>query len=185
LTLKSGNVYSLLSFLQLVTKYIQQWGFITALLITLFAGLLRLHGYGLASDEKHNWRHVLIASPAAAVIPLLPLVFPLLWISMNLWGVARLQCFLKTPQAILEKTTSKSFEDVDLDTPAYDYDSISLLRSNVLRIWTQLWKGDSELFASLCESCTSSGLHIGALLCRQKGDSVLAQSNRREGVLLT
>ncbi|XP_034473456.1 transmembrane protein 94 isoform X4 [Drosophila innubila] len=151
----------------LVTKYIQQWGFITALIITLFAGLLRWHGYGLASDEKHNWRHVLIASPAAAVIPLLPLVFPLLWISMNLWGVARLQCFLKTPQAILEKTTSKSFEDLDLDSPAYDYDSISLLRSNVLRIWTQLWKGDSELLPRSANLVQVLG-SISALCCVDK-----------------
>ncbi|XP_062120729.1 transmembrane protein 94 isoform X2 [Drosophila sulfurigaster albostrigata] len=151
----------------LVTKYIQQWGFITALIITLFAGLLRLHGYGLASDEKHNWRHVLIASPAAAVIPLLPLIFPLLWISMNLWGVARLQCFLKTPQAILEKATSKSFEDLDLDTPAYDYDSISLLRSNVLRIWTQLWQGDSELLPRSANLVQVLG-SISALCCVDK-----------------
>ncbi|KAL7741242.1 hypothetical protein ACLKA6_015128 [Drosophila palustris] len=151
----------------LVTKYIQQWGFITALIITLFAGLLRLHGYGLATDEKHNWRHVLIASPAAAVIPLLPLVFPLLWIYMNLWGVARLQCFLKTPQAILEKTTSKSFEDLDMDTPAYDYDSISLLRSNVLRIWTQLWKGDSELLPRSANLVQVLG-SISALCCVDK-----------------
>ncbi|XP_030557326.1 transmembrane protein 94-like isoform X2 [Drosophila novamexicana] len=151
----------------LVTKYIQQWGFISALIITLFAGLLRLHGYGLATDEKHNWRHVLIGSPAAAVIPLLPLVFPLLWISMNLWGIARLQCFLKTPQAILEKTTSKSFEDLDIDTPGYDYDSISLMRSNVLRIWTQLWQGDSELLPRSANLVQVLG-SISALCCVDK-----------------
>ncbi|XP_032591882.1 transmembrane protein 94 [Drosophila grimshawi] len=151
----------------LVTKYIQQWGFISALIITLFAGLLRLHGYGLATDEKHNWRHVLIGSPAAAVIPLLPLIFPLLWISMNLWGVARLQCFLKTPQAILEKGMSKSFEDLDIDTPGYNYDSVSLLRSNVLRIWTQLWQGDSELLPRSANLVQVLG-SISALCCVDK-----------------
>ncbi|KRG03523.1 transmembrane protein 94 isoform X2 [Drosophila mojavensis] len=151
----------------LVTKYIQQWGFISALVITLFAGLLRLHGYGLSTDEKHNWRHVLIGSPAAAVIPLLPLVFPVLWISMNLWGIARLQCFLKTPQAILEKCTSKSFEDLDIDTPGYDYDSISLLRSNVLRIWMQLWQGDSELLPRSANLVQVLG-SISALCCVDK-----------------
>lgn len=150
-----------------MTKYIQQWGFISALVITLFAGLLRLHGYGLSTDEKHNWRHVLIGSPAAAVIPLLPLVFPVLWISMNLWGIARLQCFLKTPQAILEKCTSKSFEDLDIDSPGYDYDSISLLRSNVLRIWMQLWQGDSELLPRSANLVQVLG-SISALCCVDK-----------------
>lgn len=157
----------MIPFWQLVTKYIQQWGFFTALIISLFAGLLRLYGYGLAKNDQYNWRYVLIESSAAAVIPLLPLIFPLLWISMNLWGVARLQCFLKTPQATLEKTTSKSFEDLDIDTPAYDYDNISLLRSNVLRIWTRLWQGDSELLPRSANLVQVLG-SISALCCVDK-----------------
>ncbi|XP_052850994.1 LOW QUALITY PROTEIN: transmembrane protein 94 [Drosophila gunungcola] len=150
----------------LVTKYIQQWGFISALVITLISGLLRLHGYGLPTDEKHNWRFVLIESPAAAIIPLLPLIFPLMWISMNLWGIARLQCFLKTPQASLEKSTSKSFEE-DLDTPSYDYQNVSLLRSNVFRIWMQLWRGDSELLPRSANLVQVLG-SISALCCVDK-----------------
>uniref|UniRef100_A0A6P4FP96 Transmembrane protein 94 isoform X1 n=1 Tax=Drosophila rhopaloa TaxID=1041015 RepID=A0A6P4FP96_DRORH len=150
----------------LVTKYIQQWGFISALVITLISGLLRLHGYGLPTDEKHNWRFVLIESPAAAIIPLLPLIFPLMWISMNLWGIARLQCFLKTPQAALEKSTSKSFEE-DLDTPSYDYQNVSLLRSNVFRIWMQLWRGDSELLPRSANLVQVLG-SISALCCVDK-----------------
>ncbi|XP_017094956.2 transmembrane protein 94 isoform X1 [Drosophila bipectinata] len=149
----------------LVTKYIQQWGFISALTITLVSGLLRLHGYGL-SDEKHNWRYLLIESPASAIIPLLPLIFPLMWISMNLWGIARLQCFLKTPQAAVEKSTSKSFEE-DLDTPSYDYHNISMLRSNVFRIWLQMWKGDSELLPRSANLVQVLG-SISALCCVDK-----------------
>ncbi|XP_037708893.1 transmembrane protein 94 isoform X1 [Drosophila subpulchrella] len=150
----------------LVTKYIQQWGFISALVITLISGLLRLNGYGLPTDEKHNWRFVLIESPAAAIIPLLPLIFPLMWISMNLWGIARLQCFLKTPQAALERSTSKSFEE-DLDTPSYDYQNVSMLRSNVFRIWMQLWRGDSELLPRSANLVQVLG-SISALCCVDK-----------------
>ncbi|XP_017026173.1 transmembrane protein 94 isoform X1 [Drosophila kikkawai] len=150
----------------LVTKYIQQWGFISALVITLISGLLRLHGYGLPTDEKHNWRFVLIESPAAAIIPLLPLIFPLMWISMNLWGIARLQCFLKTPQAALEKNASKSFEE-DLDTPSYDYQNVSMQRSNVFRIWMQLWRGDSELLPRSANLVQVLG-SISALCCVDK-----------------
>ncbi|XP_026844124.1 transmembrane protein 94 isoform X1 [Drosophila persimilis] len=150
----------------LVTKYIQQWGFISALIITLISGLLRLHGYGLPTDEKHNWRFVLVESPAAAIIPLLPLIFPLMWISMNLWGIARLQSFLKTPQAAIEKSPTKSFEE-DLDTPSYDYENISMLRSNVLRIWMQLWKGDSELLPRSANLVQVLG-SISALCCVDK-----------------
>ncbi|XP_017063263.2 transmembrane protein 94 isoform X3 [Drosophila eugracilis] len=150
----------------LVTKYIQQWGFISALAITLISGLLRLHGYGLPTDEKHNWRFVLIESPAAAIIPLLPLIFPLMWISMNLWGIARLQCFLKTPQVALEKSSSKSFAE-DLDTPSYDYQNVTMLRSNVLRIWMQLWRGDSELLPRSANLVQVLG-SISALCCVDK-----------------
>ncbi|XP_032569723.1 transmembrane protein 94 isoform X2 [Drosophila sechellia] len=150
----------------LVTKYIQQWGFISALVITLISGLLRLHGYGLPTDEKHNWRFVLVESSAAAIVPLLPLIFPLMWISMNLWGIARLQCFLKTPQAALEKSTSKSFEE-DLDTPSYDYQNMSMLRSSVLRIWMQLWRGDSELLPRSANLVQVLG-SISALCCVDK-----------------
>ncbi|XP_068140127.1 LOW QUALITY PROTEIN: endoplasmic reticulum magnesium-transporting P-type ATPase [Drosophila tropicalis] len=150
----------------LVTKYIQQWGFISSLIITLIFGLVHLHGYGLPTDVKHNWRFVLIESPAAAVIPLLPLIFPLMWIAMNLWGIARLQCFLKTPQVVLEKQASKSFEE-DLDTPSYDYENMSLLRSNVLRIWLQLWKGDSELLPRSANLVQVLG-SISALCCVDK-----------------
>ncbi|KAH8328098.1 hypothetical protein KR067_003960 [Drosophila pandora] len=149
----------------LVTKYIQQWGFISALIITLVSGLLRLHGYGL-SDEKHNWRFLLIESPASAIIPLLPLIFPLMWISMNLWGIARLQCFLKTPQAAVEKSTSKSFEE-DLDTPSYDYQNVSMLRSNVFRIWLEMWRGDSELLPRSANLVQVLG-SISALCCVDK-----------------
>ncbi|XP_017061107.2 transmembrane protein 94 isoform X2 [Drosophila ficusphila] len=150
----------------LVTKYIQQWGFISALVITLISGLLRLHGYGLPTDEKHNWRFVLIESPAAAIIPLLPLIFPLMWISMNLWGIARLQCFLKTPQAPLERSSSKSFEE-DLETPFYNYQNVSILRSNVLRIWMDLWRGDSELLPRSANLVQVLG-SISALCCVDK-----------------
>lgn len=148
-----------------MTKYIQQWGFISALIITLVSGLLRLHGYGL-SDEKHNWRFLLIESPASAIIPLLPLIFPLMWISMNLWGIARLQCFLKTPQAAVEKSTSKSFEE-DLDTPSYDYQNVSMLRSNVFRIWLEMWRGDSELLPRSANLVQVLG-SISALCCVDK-----------------
>ncbi|KAH8413530.1 hypothetical protein KR009_011998 [Drosophila setifemur] len=149
----------------LVTKYIQQWGFISALTITLISGVLRLHGYGLPTDEKHNWRFVLIESPAAAIIPLLPLIFPLMWISMNLWGIARLQCFLKTPQAV-GKSSSKSFEE-DLDSPSYDYHNIPMMRSSVFRIWMALWRGDSELLPRSANLVQVLG-SISALCCVDK-----------------
>ncbi|XP_053949035.1 transmembrane protein 94 isoform X3 [Anastrepha ludens] len=156
----------------LVTKYIQQWGFICALCLTLFAGLLRINGLssspsaGRHSDEQHYWKYVFLETPAAAVIPLLPLIFPIMWISMNLWGVARLQCFLKIPQVLITKDSEKSFEE-DLDTPTFDYENISLLRSNVFRNWWQLWNGDSELLPRSSNLVQVLG-SITALCCIDK-----------------
>ncbi|KAM7348451.1 transmembrane protein 94-like protein l(2)k05819 isoform 4-T4 [Cochliomyia hominivorax] len=152
----------------LVTKYIQQWGFICALVITLFAGMLHLHGFGLStsSDGHYEWMDMLIESPASAVIPLLPLVFPLMWISMNLWGISRLQCFLRTPQIVFGKDSEKSFEE-DLDTPSFDYENIALHRSKVFRNWLQLWQGNSELLPRSANVVQVLG-SITALCCVDK-----------------
>ncbi|XP_036318816.1 transmembrane protein 94 isoform X4 [Rhagoletis pomonella] len=156
----------------LVTKYIQQWGFICALCLTLFAGLLRINGLssspsaGRHPDEQHYWKYVFLETPAAAVIPLLPLIFPIMWISMNLWGVARLQCFLRIPQVLITKDSEKSFEE-DLDSPTFDYDNISLLRSNVFRNWWQLWNGESELLPRSSNLVQVLG-SITALCCIDK-----------------
>ncbi|XP_037936476.1 transmembrane protein 94 isoform X2 [Teleopsis dalmanni] len=154
----------------LVTKYIQQWGFILMMCLTLFAGILRMHGVGLkpanANDEQHHWKYILFESPAAAVIPLLPLIFPIMWISMNLWGIARLQCFIKTPQALLPKHMQTSFEE-DLDTPTYDYDNIKLMRSHVFYNWMKLWNGDSQLLARSANVVQVLG-SITALCCVDK-----------------
>ncbi|XP_049311275.1 transmembrane protein 94 isoform X5 [Bactrocera dorsalis] len=156
----------------LVTKYIQQWGFICALCLTLFAGMLRINGLssspnvGTHPNEQHYWKYVFLETPAAAVIPLLPLIFPIMWISMNLWGVARLQCFLKIPQVPITKDSEKSFEE-DLDAPTFDYNNISLLRSNVFRNWWQLWHGDSELLPRSSNLVQVLG-SITALCCIDK-----------------
>ncbi|XP_039959827.1 transmembrane protein 94 isoform X4 [Bactrocera tryoni] len=156
----------------LVTKYIQQWGFICALCLTLFAGMLRINGLssspnvGTHPNEQHYWKYVFLETPAAAVIPLLPLIFPIMWISMNLWGVARLQCFLKIPQVLITKDSEKSFEE-DLDAPTFDYNNISLLRSNVFRNWWQLWHGDSELLPRSSNLVQVLG-SITALCCIDK-----------------
>ncbi|XP_075158243.1 transmembrane protein 94-like protein l(2)k05819 isoform X2 [Haematobia irritans] len=151
----------------LVTKYIQQWGFICAITVTLFVGILRLHGFGISSESIYHetWRDVLIEAPGAAVIPMLPLIFPLLWISMNLWGVARLQCFLRTPQLVVGKDSEKSFEEDDM--PSFDYENLALHRSKVFRNWLQLWRGNSELLPRSANLVQVLG-SITALCCVDK-----------------
>lgn len=151
----------------MVTKYIQQWGFICAISITLFVGILRLHGFGLSSENPHHetWSDVIIESPAATVIPLLPLIFPLLWISMNHWGVARLQCFLRIPQLAIGKDSEKSFEEDDI--PAFDYENLAMHRSKVFNNWLELWRGNSELLPRSANLVQVLG-SITALCCVDK-----------------
>uniref|UniRef100_A0A1A9WGE0 Transmembrane protein 94 n=1 Tax=Glossina brevipalpis TaxID=37001 RepID=A0A1A9WGE0_9MUSC len=151
----------------LVTKYIQQWGFAFALVVTVLTGVLRMYDFCLALvDLQPTWKYTLMESSVAAVIPLLPLIFPLMWISMNLWGIARLQCFLKTPQLFLTRDPSKSFEE-DLDTPTFDYENISLRRSKVFQYWVKLWQGDSELLPRSANVVQVLG-SITALCCVDK-----------------
>ena len=134
------------------------------LCITFLAGAVHM---GSSSHHKANsWKHLLLETPAAAVIPLLPLIFPLMWISMNLWGIARLQCFLSTPQVMLSKEAEKSFEE-DLDTPTYDYEKVSLLRRHVFRNWLKLWRGNSELLPRSANVVQVLG-SITALCCVDK-----------------
>ncbi|XP_055389798.1 transmembrane protein 94 isoform X2 [Condylostylus longicornis] len=151
----------------LVTKYIQQWGFIATLLITIFASIMRYYGLAWKSDISHYlWKEIFLESCIAAILPLLPLIFPIMWISLNLWGVARLETFLCLPQHPSLKDEEKSFEE-DLDTPTYDYGHISLKRSIVFKNWLNLWQGSCTLLPRSANVVQVLG-SITALCCVDK-----------------
>ncbi|XP_035791329.1 transmembrane protein 94-like isoform X2 [Anopheles albimanus] len=150
----------------LITRCMQQWGFGCILLLTVTVGVLRCGGLYFHGKLATDWLNVLVLNPTAAVLPILPLVFPLLWVSINLWGVARLETLLATPHAVMRAQAQKSFQE-DLDTPTGDLDHVQLPRQTVLHYWWQLVQGRSQLLGRSANVVQVLGT-ITALCCVDK-----------------
>uniref|UniRef100_A0A1Q3FCQ9 Putative conserved plasma membrane protein n=1 Tax=Culex tarsalis TaxID=7177 RepID=A0A1Q3FCQ9_CULTA len=150
----------------LITKCIQQWGLLVVLLLTLTVGALRYLGFYFNGKVPTNWRNVFLLNPAAALLPILPLVFPMLWITINLWGTARLEALLSIPQSVMRAEAQKSFQE-DLDTPTGDLDHVELPRRIVVFYWWQLFTGRSELLNRSANVVQVLG-SITALCCVDK-----------------
>uniref|UniRef100_A0A182JHX8 Cation-transporting P-type ATPase C-terminal domain-containing protein n=1 Tax=Anopheles atroparvus TaxID=41427 RepID=A0A182JHX8_ANOAO len=173
----------------LVSHCLQRWGFGLILLLTSSVGLLRNLGLYFAGKLPTDWMSVCLLNPTAAVLPLLPLIFPLLWVSINLWGVARLETLLSIPQAVICAQAQKSFQE-DLDTPTCDLDHVKLPRQNVFFYWWQLFKGRSQLLGRSTNVVQVLGT-ITALCCVDKkgilswpnptAEKVFFLRNAREG----
>ncbi|XP_052867770.1 transmembrane protein 94 [Anopheles cruzii] len=150
----------------LITRCMQQWGFCVILLVTVVCGVLRCVGLYFCGKLATDWMNVLLLNPTAAVLPILPLAFPLLWVSINLWGVARLETLLAIPQAVMRAQAQKSFQE-DLDTPTGDLDHVQLPRRAVLYYWWQLYQGRSQLLGRSANVVQVLGT-ITALCCVDK-----------------
>lgn len=87
----------------------QVWGAIAAVLLTCTAAVLRHHTFlwqtpsAVVAGHPSAWTEIFILGPVCAVLPILPLVFPLLWIGVNLWGIARLQTLLGMPSPVAQR----------------------------------------------------------------------------------
>lgn len=83
-------------------------------------------------------------NPVAAALPLLPLILPIVWLAVSLWGVARLQTLLSIAP-ILQAEQQKSFQE-DLESPSdLVCDHIVLPRRDVFYHWLRLVQGDATL----------------------------------------
>ncbi|XP_053678100.1 transmembrane protein 94 [Anopheles nili] len=173
----------------LVSRCLQRWGFGVILFVTVSIGILRNVGLYLQGKLPTDWMNVFLLNPTAAVLPLLPLLFPILWVSINLWGVARLETLLSIPQAVMRAQAQKSFAE-DLDTPTCDLDHVKLPRRTVFFYWWQLLKGRSELLGRSASVVQVLGT-ITALCCVDKkgilswpnptAEKVFFLRNAREG----
>uniref|UniRef100_A0A182N110 Cation-transporting P-type ATPase C-terminal domain-containing protein n=1 Tax=Anopheles dirus TaxID=7168 RepID=A0A182N110_9DIPT len=173
----------------LVSRCLQRWGFGVVLFLTVSIGILRNVGLYLQGKLPTNWMNVLLLNPTAAVLPLLPLIFPLLWVAINLWGVARLETLLSIPQAVMRAQAQKSYAE-DLDTPTCDLDHVKLPRRTVFFYWWQLLKGRAELLGRSASVVQVLGT-ITALCCVDKkgilswpnptAEKVFFLRNAREG----
>ena len=125
-----------------------------------------VHEIVSGTDKSVQWHYLFLELPICGLLPILPLMFPLMWIAINLWGIARLQTLIATPQHKQQFRSSESFQE-DLDTPTYETDSTQLLTKHVLNNWFELWRGDSMLLGRSANVVQVLG-SITALCCVDK-----------------
>lgn len=120
----------------------------------------------ISGCTPNHWKELFFELPVCAVLPILPLVFPLLWNSINLWGIARLETLLTLPQPVTKSNQEKPFE-VDLDTPTFEWESTVLPSRDVFLNWIGLWQGNSYLLGRSANVVQVLG-SITALCCVDK-----------------
>lgn len=130
----------------LVTKCIQQYIFLIVFMLHILFGTLRFFGFYIKGKFVQTWPEIFFLNTVTALLPLLPLIFPILWYAVNLWGTARLETLLTIPQPLMPIEKAKSFqEDLDLDTPTFDLDLPKIPRREVFVHWIKFIQGRSEL----------------------------------------
>lgn len=122
----------------LLTNCVQKWGAIIATVVTLVSASINTSGLVFTHHQEDiHWQDMFLLHPVAVILPLLPLLFPVLWIALNLWGMAKLETLISMPKEFdegMDKESRKSFqeEEDDLDTPIVDWDNMKLpFRANM------------------------------------------------------
>lgn len=150
----------------LIHRSMQQYGLIFVALITYSTGILRYSGTYSQGKTGFHWREAFIESPVSAVLPILPLIYPIIWITINLWGMARLETILAIPKPLIQTEHQKSFQE-DLDTPTLDFDHIHLPHKNVFYHWLELLAGNPNLLGRSTNIVQVLGT-VTALCCVDK-----------------
>lgn len=112
-----------------------------------------------------KWMNLFIELPLCAILPVIPMMFPVVWIIINLWGVARLETYIEQPE-IVNLEQQKSFQE-DLDTPTVECENVKLPFKEVFCNWVRLWNGDSTMLARSANVVQVLG-SVTALSCVDK-----------------
>lgn len=151
---------------QLVTKYIQHWGVIACLLMTLLFASLHYNNKLYDDRLTLKWINLFVELPLCSILPVIPLMFPIMWIAINLWGIARLETHLAQPQVNGKFDQQRSFQE-DLDTPTLECETTKLSFKEVFFNWIQIWRGYSMLLGRSSNVVQVLG-SITALCCVDK-----------------
>lgn len=87
---------------------------IVVLLVNLFRYLYVTEYFGVG-----YWNEMFLLQPIAISIPLLPLVFPICWIFLNCFGMARFKALFKLYQSSKKLQFVDPFEDADISGPSH------------------------------------------------------------------
>lgn len=94
--------------------------------------------------DQLKWLNLFFELPLCSILPVIPMMFPVMWISINLWGIARLETHLAQPTVTTKAQQQRSFQE-DLDTPTVECETAKLPFKEVLFNWLLLWRGYSML----------------------------------------
>lgn len=113
-----------------------------------------------------KWMNLFIELPVCAILPVIPMMFPVMWNAINLWGIARLETHLAQPQSTTKLDQQRSFQE-DLDTPTLEFETAKLSFKEVLFNWIRLWQGYSMLLGRSSNVVQVLG-SVTALCCVDK-----------------
>lgn len=113
-----------------------------------------------------KWMNLFIELPLCSILPVIPMLFPVMWIVINIWGVARLQTYIEQPETIVRPEQQRSFQE-DLDTPTVDCENVKLPFKEVFCNWVRLWNGDSIMLPRTANVVQVLG-SVTALCCVDK-----------------
>lgn len=158
----------------LVTGCVQKWGTISSLVLTLLGAILNTSELVFTHHkEAIHWSEMFLLHPVAVLVPIQPLVFPVLWVGLKLWGLAKLETFISTPGRFEDvaaegmRSHKSSFQE-DLDTPVgLDGEHMQLpFRSNMGN-FLGLLRGSAHLLGRSANVVSVLG-SITALTCVDK-----------------
>lgn len=111
----------------LISVIVQKWASVLAVAVCLVAGLFNATDLIVSRRSiAIEWRDAFILYPVAVALPILPLLFPVVWTGLNLWGLAKLETLLAIPKPFVDCAESPLSFDEDLDTPPVDWDNMRL-----------------------------------------------------------
>lgn len=132
----------------LINHYMQRYIFwLTILVIICTLTLRAFDKYYIVGKVRHTkWDQIGVLNCVSAWLPLLPLIFPLIWINLHHWGAARLETLLSIPQPLMQVEKTKSSPEMDTPTSG-DLDLPIIPRKQVWMNYLRLLNGSCELLS--------------------------------------
>lgn len=132
----------------LINHYMQTYIFILSLIVIFCTITLRaFDSYYIKGKVKHKtWDQIGVLNCVSAMIPLLPLIFPLIWINLHHWGSARLETLLSIPQPLMQMEKAKSSQEMMTPTSG-ELDLPIIPRKQVWMNYMRLLNGSCEMLS--------------------------------------
>lgn len=133
----------------LINHYMQRYIFVLTIILIFCTITLRAFDNYYIKGKVHytSWYNIGVLNCVSALISLLPLIFPLIWINLHHWGTARLETLLSIPQPLMQVEKTKASPEM-MDTPTSgELDLPIIPRKQVWFNYLRLLNGSCELLS--------------------------------------